>query len=311
MTDFDLLAIGEPLIELVRLPQSEAMGEDAGRLYRSGVGGDALNALVAAARQGARTGLISTVGDDLFGRQILDFCRSEGIDVSAVATDPLNPTGFLCIDPDPADRHFFYARAGSAACHIAADRLDAKMIASARALHVTGVSLAISAAMRGAVMRAVDIARNAGVLVSFDLNFRPALWSAENALAAVDDMLPLVDIVFPSEDEVGMLTGLTDPAEMLARFRSGGARLAILKRGERGAIVSSDAGVTEVPAVPVDAVDSSGAGDSFAGAFLAHYLHGADPGEAAERAAEVAAATVTGLGATDAIPRSDVPPGPR
>ena len=157
--------------------------------------------------------------------------------------------------------------------------------------------------MRAAALHAAVIARAAGVTVSFDLNFRPALWSAAAALEAIDAMLPLADIVLPSLDEAEALTGLTDEAAILDRFGRGRARIVILKCGADGARLATDGGVSVIPAHPVVAVDSSGAGDSFAGAFLAHYLETGDPLLAAEAAARVAAATVTGWGATDSIPR--------
>ena len=299
----DILALGEPLVEMVRLPADPEDPAAGRRLYRAGVGGDVLNALVAAARQGAATGLISALGEDAFGREILEFCRAEGIETGAVAVDPRHPTGFVWIDPDPVERRFSYARAGSAASRLGPGDVPEEIIAAARVLHLSGVSLAISDSMRAAALHAARIARAAGVTVSFDLNFRPALWSAAAALEAIDAMLPLADIVLPSLDEAEALTGLSDEAAILDRFGRDRARIVILKCGADGARLATDGGVSVIPAHPVVAVDSSGAGDSFAGAFLAHYLETGDPLRAAEAAARVAAATVTGWGATDSIPR--------
>lgn len=303
MTEPDIVALGEPLIEMIKQPSEAGQNAIGQAVYRSGVGGDALNALVAAARQGARTGMISAVGDDMFGHEIVAFCQVEGIDARGVKTDANHPTGLVYIDPDPVERRFFYARQGSAASHMGPDDLPEALIAQANALHVTGVSLAISQTMRSAAFRAAEIARSNGTLVSFDLNFREKLWDATEALPVIEKFLALADIVLPSEDEAATLTGLSMASDMLRHFGRYGARLVILKRGAAGAVLFDGIEETEIPATSVKAVDSSGAGDSFGGAFLAHYLETGDPRVAARHAADAAAATVTGWGATASIPR--------
>lgn len=303
MKDVDIIALGEPLVEMIRQPLDDDAQAVGSGLYRSCIGGDALNALVAASRQGARTALISAVGQDMFGDEILAFCQSERIGTHAVRVDPTHPTGLVYIDPDPVERRFFYARKGSAASHIAPDDVPVDLIGRARVLHVTGVSLAVSQTMRSAAFQAAEHARAQGTLVSFDLNFRERLWPVAEARPVIEAFLELADIVLPSEDEVMRLAALTDTSEMLNHFSRHGARLVILKRGAEGALLFDGTTTTSVPAVPVDAVDSTGAGDAFAGSFLTHYLETGDPGVAARRAAEVAAATVTGWGATPAIPR--------
>lgn len=299
MADIDILSLGEPLIEMVRQPGPT----DAPATYQSAVGGDALNALVAAARQGGRTGLITAVGDDPFGEEILAFCHAEGIDTSAVPVRGQDPTGVCFIHPDPQARRFSYARRGSAASHFAAADLPETMIARARVLHVTAVSQAISPTMRDAARRAAEIARAHGTLVSYDLNLRLNLWSLDEARACIADFLPLADIVLPSDDEARVLTELADTDAVLDHFAQHGAQVVVLKRGEQGvAVAQAGQPRAHIPAVPVDAVDSSGAGDSFAGAFLTYLLETGDVGEAARRAVRVAAATVAGFGATGSIP---------
>lgn len=303
MSGIDIVALGEPLVEMVQQPSDDAASQIGQRLFQSGVGGDVLNAMVAAARQGARTGLISGVGDDPFGKDIVDFCKSEDIAVDAVRVDPSHPTGLVYIDPDPTERRFHYARRGSAASHVGPDELPADLIAQARVLHLTGVSLAISESMRSAAYRAVDIAKAHGTLVSFDPNYRSKLWTVDVAQRVMEDLLPLVDIVLPSEDEAITLTGLLPVPDILRHYGRHGARVVILKRGALGAVLATGDITVVFPAIPVVAVDSTGAGDSFAGSFLAHYLETDDPVKAARSATEVAAATVTGWGATQAIPR--------
>jgi 2-dehydro-3-deoxygluconokinase len=301
MKQIDILAIGEPLIEMIRRD-----GVTHGpATYTSDVGGDVLNALVAAARQGASTGLISAVGDDPFGQHIKAFCATEGIDTSMLKVSPEHSTGLCFIDPDPSDRNFTYVRRGSAASSYGADALQHDMIAKAQALHVTGVSQAIGCTMRRAVRVAAEIAKANGTLVSYDLNLRLKLWPLEEARGCIDDFLPFADIVLPSEDEAKLLLGSDSIDAILDYFAQHDAEIIVLKRAKRGVIVRTANKQVAIEAPTVKAVDSSGAGDSFAGSFLAYLLETNDPIEAARRAVRVAAITVTGHGATPAIPRRE------
>lgn len=295
----DILGIGEPLIEMVKLPQAI----DGRPAYVQGFGGDTSTAIVAAARQGAKTGYLTALGDDMFGEAIRALWTREDIDHTHVLTREGDPTGVCFIDPDPAGRRFTYARRGSAASFYSPADLPEDAIAAAKVLHLSGVTLAISPTMRAAALRACDIARASGTLVSLDLNHRPRLWSddlAREVLASVP-----ADIVFPSDDEAETLLGLTNSDAVLDHYLERGARIVALKRGAEGAIIATSDTRQHIPATPATPVDSAGAGDSFAGAFLAYWLETADPRLAATRAAKVAAGTVSGLGAVEPIPRRE------
>lgn len=298
MTTAQILALGEPLIEMVRLTDQI----DGRPAYRQSVGGDTLNALVAAARQGGATGYLSAVGSDPFGEDILALCDHEGIDRSNILVRPEDPTGVNFIHPHPAGRRFFYARRGSAASHYSVSDLPQDAIANARILHVSAVSLAISPEMRRAVLQAAKLAKDSETLVSFDLNLRLNLWSLDTARQTIEAFLPLADIVLPSDDEANTLLGTCDPKAQIAHFQRHGARYVLLKRGRQGAVLATSVDQFEIRAPQADAVDSTGAGDSFAGAFLAYLLETGNETEAARRAAIVAAGTVSGYGAIEAIP---------
>ena len=172
-------------------------------------------------------------------------------------------------------------------------------------LHSSGLSQAISPTMRAAVLRAAEIARDAGTLVSFDTNLRLNLWSLEEAKAAAAEILPLADIVFPSDDEAEKLTGLSDPDAILDHYLGHGARIVALKRGDKGAMIATPDARHAIPPAAATPVDSTGAGDSYAGAFLAYYLETGDAARAGRLAAKVAAGTVSGFGAIAPIPRRD------
>lgn len=301
MSGQDILALGEPLIEMVRCDGKP----DGPASYKSDVGGDALNALVAAARQGARTGLLSAVGDDPFGSHIRNFCMNERIETSNIKEFSQVSTGVCFIHPDPEARHFTYARQGSAASCYSVEDLPLDAIAKSKILHITGVTQAISPSMREAAFKAAQTARANGTLVSYDLNLRLKLWSLGEARACISDFLPLASIVLPSDDEAETLIGTRNTDEILEYFSQYGADFVCLKRAARGVILRTQQAQIAIGAPTVEAIDSSGAGDSFAGAFLAYLLETNDPKEAATRAAHVAAKTVMGHGATAAIPSRD------
>ena len=299
----DVLALGEALIEFVRLPEP-IEGRPA---YRQGFGGDTSNAIIAAARQGAATGYITAIGGDPFGEALMQLWSDEGVGTTTVQTRPQDPTGVYFVMPHGVERHFSYARRGSAASLFGAQDLPEQAIRDARILHVSALSQAISPSMRAAVRRACEIAREAGTLVSYDTNLRLNLWTLDQARTAIFDLLPLADIVLPSDDEATQLIGTDDSDTVLDQFGAHGASHVILKRGAQGPILRSG-GTDRSFSVPrVEAIDSTGAGDSFAGAWLAYFLETGDPDRAAELAIQVAAGTVSGLGAVDPIPhRADI-----
>ncbi|MEM6593501.1 MAG: sugar kinase [Pseudomonadota bacterium] len=294
----DILALGEALIEFVKVDLDEA-----GRpLYRQGFGGDTSNAIIAAARQGARTGYLTAVGGDPFGDLLLGLWQAEGVSTSSVEVRAQDPTGSYFVIPDPAGRQFSYARRGSAASLYGPDDLDEAAIAAAKVLHVSALSQAISPNMRAAVTRAAEIARTSGTLVSYDTNLRLNLWTLEEARATIEAFLPLADIVLPSDDEAATLTGETGEAAILDYFGAHDPKVLLLKRGAKGPLLRTGGQQQSFEVPVVKAIDSTGAGDSFAGGFLAYYFETGDAAEATRRAMKVAAGTVSGYGAVDPIP---------
>lgn len=295
----EILGIGEQLIEMVRVPQ-EIGGRPA---FVQSFGGDTSTVMIAAARQGGRTGYLTGISDDMFGDAFRKLWAEEGVDVSFSPIRKGDPTGICFIDPDPSGRKFSYARRGSASSLYGPGDLPEDVVRSAKILHLSGITLAISDTMRAAALKAVEIIGDGGGMVSLDLNYRPALWrSPEAAKEVIMSVAAQAGIVFPSDDEAKMLFSTDDPDEIASIFLEGGAGIVAIKRGEKGAYVATPDRRFEVPPVPTTPVDSAGAGDSFAGAFLAWYLETGEVETAAQRAAEVAAGTVSGLGAVGPIP---------
>ena len=294
----DILCLGEPLVEFVRQQDGT---------YKHGFGGDTSNAAIAAARQGASVGYLTALGQDRFGDAVMDLWGSEGIETSAVRRNPDAPTGIYFVDPDPEGRFFTYYRAGSAASLYGPEDLDEAMLRAAKVLHLSGITLAVSQPLRDAAFRAAEIVRDAGGTISLDTNLRLKLWSAEEARRITDRAMALAGIAITSIDDSAHLTGLTDPDGIIAHYQALGPLIVAVTKGAEGVRLGVADQRHDIPPAPADPVDSTGAGDSFSGAFLAYWLETSDPAEAARRATRIAAGTVSGLGAVAPIPsRADI-----
>jgi 2-dehydro-3-deoxygluconokinase len=296
----DLVCLGEAMVEFNQW-------RDEPTRYSAGFGGDTSNCAIAAARIGAKSGYITQLGDDVFGQQLLALWRDEGVDSAGVRVVPDTETGVYFVTHGPQGHAFTYRRRNSAASRMSAG--DAAFMpclqqtTRARTLHVSGISQAISSSARDAVFAAIALARGHGVRVSYDLNFRPRLWSVEAARPVVERTVAMCDIFLPSVDESALLAGTRTPQEALQWAHGLGAPTVLLKLGAEGCWVSQRGGpVTQLPPHRVQPVDATGAGDCFAGCLLARLAAGDDLVTAA-RAANVAAALSTlGFGAVAPLP---------
>lgn len=297
MTALDILAIGEPLYELA---EATIGGE---RVYRPGFGGDVSNVAIAAARQGAGVGLFSHVGDDAFGRALLALWDREGVDRSTVRAPRDTKTGLYFISYGPEGHEFSYLRAGSAASLVTPADLPLDRIGQARLIHVSGISQAISDKAADSVFAAIAHARTEGRLVSYDTNFRPALWPLDRARAVIHAAIAGADIARPGLDDARRLTGLQSPDEIADFYLRLGCRIVAMTLGADGVLVATAGERRTIPARRVEAVDATGAGDCFGGAFLAEWLRHGDPFRAANYANAAAALKTLGQGAVAPIPR--------
>ncbi|TDG04745.1 sugar kinase [Paraburkholderia guartelaensis] len=295
-----VLAYGEAMVEFNQASKDRPE-------YLQGFGGDTSNFAIAAARQGARTGFVSAVGDDHFGRLLIDLWTREGVDTSTVRVDASAPTGVYFVSHGPSGHAFDYLRKGSAASRYTPRDLPLDIIAAARVLHLSGISVAISDSACDAALAALEHARANGVRVSFDTNLRLKLWPLARARAVMNEVLRLTDICLPSWDDVAVLTSLEDRDAIVDYLLARGARVVALKLGKDGAYVATPDERRVVPGHVVAAVDATGAGDCFGGAFVARLAAGDDPFAAARYANAAAALSTLGFGAVAPIPyREDV-----
>ncbi len=294
-----ILALGEPMIEFNQTIPGQ-------RDYLQGFGGDTSNAIVAAARQGAACGYITRLGDDDFGRMFLDLWRVEGVDSSGVGIDGQAHTAVYFVTHGKTGHSFSYLRSGSAASRMRPEHLPAELIRSARYLHVSGICQAISQDARDSVQAAIALARQAGVKVSFDTNLRLKLWPLETARQVISDTIALTDVLLPSLDDLQTVSGLEAPDAILDWCFAHGANHVVLKLGREGCIAATGQERTKIPGHQVNAVDATGAGDCFDGAFLARLDAGDDLLAAARYANAAAALTTTGFGAVAPLPRREL-----
>jgi len=289
----DIVAIGEPLYELNQQPDGR---------FLAGFGGDTLNVAIAASRLGASAAYITRLGRDMFGDALLDLMIRERIDISAVARDADAPTGLYFVTHGPDGHVFTYRRAGSAASLMSAGDLKPGLFDSARYLHASGISQAISRSAAEAVSAAIDRAREAGVAVSYDTNYRPRLWRAADAWPVIRDAARRATILKTSAEDCAALIGISDPHEIAHHFLGLGSETVVVTLGRDGVFLAAADSSAPVAGYPVAAVDASGAGDAFTGALLAE-LAGGRPIEQAVRFANAAAAlSTTGYGAIAPLP---------
>jgi 2-dehydro-3-deoxygluconokinase len=293
---FDVVALGEAMVEFNQGTPGEPM-------YRQGFGGDTSNAVIAASRQGARTAYLSRVGEDHFGRMLLDLWQAEGVDVGAVARDAQAPTGLYFVNHGPEGHAFSYLRAGSAASRMQPQTMDLSAVANTQWLHVSGISQAISASACDTVLAAIDAARAAGAKVSFDPNLRLSLWPLARARAVIGATIAMTDLFLPSMDEAVALVGTDDIPTVFAWCRAHGAQTVVLKAGKAGAWYAAPGAEPQLAASnPVRAVDATGAGDCFDGSLLARLAAGDALADAVRYANASAALSTLGHGAVAPIP---------
>jgi 2-dehydro-3-deoxygluconokinase len=297
----DLLCMGEPMLEFSQLP----VQPDGTQHYLEGHGGDTSNAAVAAARQGARVGYITALGNDMPGDSFMALWAREGVDASSVIRTDRWLTGVYFVTHDAQGHHFLHYRANSAASMYTAADLPETAIAAARMFYVSGISQGISTTAADAVFAAIDIARGNGVKVAYDTNYRPRLWPPARAAAVMHAAMTATDYALPGIEDVQTLTGLTDPDAMLDFYLRLGPKVVVLKMGESGAYLATPEHRVRIPKHEVQVIDATGAGDTFCGCFLAHILTGDAPEQAARYASVAAALKCTGYGAVAPIPRTE------
>lgn len=300
----DIVALGEAMVEF---NQAKGQQPDEVPLYLQGFGGDTSNAAIAAARAGARVAYLTRLGTDRWGDRLMDLWQRENVDTTRVLRDTQAPTGMYFVSHDAQGHHFSYARAGSAASRMQPQDLaqwrDA--IAQSQWLHLSGISLAISACACDTAFAAIQHARNVGTQVALDSNLRLSLWPLARAQACIQHAVSLCDLFLPSLEDMTALTGLTQAQDIIDWSHTHGAAQVVLKLGADGALASDGQTQRTVSGHTVQALDATGAGDCFAGNLLARLSAGDSLWDATTYANAAASLSVQGYGAVAPLPRRD------
>ncbi|KQT84060.1 sugar kinase [Aurantimonas sp. Leaf443] len=299
-----ILCIGECMVELKQAGQADLFGK--------GYAGDTFNAAYYARQflpASRKVDYLTAVGTDLVSREMLAFMEGAGVGTGFVRTVEDRIPGLYMIHLEKGERSFSYWRSASAAKALADDPAHlARAVGASDTIVFSGITLAILAP--DAVDRLLDAlsgARDAGKLVVFDPNIRPRLWDGRaRMLETISRGARAATLLMPSFDDETRHFGDASIAETIARYRGLGVAHVVVKDGEKGVTLAFEGKETRfVPAAPVArVVDTTSAGDSFNGAFLARYGEGEAPEAAAAFAANVAARVIQHHGAL--VPRESL-----
>ena len=251
---------------------------------------------------------LSRLGTDRWGDRLMDLWQRENVDTTAVVRDAQAPTGMYFVSHDAQGHHFSYARAGSAASRMQVQDVAqhwGEAIAQSQWLHLSGISLAISASACDAAFAAMRHARTAGTQVALDSNLRLSLWPLDRAQACMRHAVSLCDLFLPSMEDMTALTGLTQAQDIIGWSHAQGAAQVVLKLGADGALASDGHQQRLVPGHAVQAVDATGAGDCFAGNLLARLSCGQSLWDATAYANVAASLSVQGYGAVAPLPQRE------
>ncbi|MEU8001203.1 sugar kinase [Catellatospora sp. NPDC049111] len=298
------------MTDVLTLGETMAAFRMAGPLRLGGpahlsIAGSESTVAIGLARLGHRASWLGVTGADEPGELVRRSLRAEGVDIALARVDAQAPTGLILFEPRVGDlTRVVYHRTGSAGSRLTADDVHPAFTdgRTPRIVHVTGITCALGDGPYEAVRYAVGHARAAGSLVSLDVNHRTRLWSARQAAEALRPLLPSLDLIIASDDELAVLTDDPDP---VAAVLAAGVREVVVKHGAGGATSHGEHGTLHRPARRVPVVDTVGAGDAFVAGYLSGLLDGADATARLDRAVTVGAFAVATRGDWQGLPSRD------
>ncbi len=264
----EFLTFGELLIDFT--PSGELGGQ---KLFMQNAGGAVANVAVAMARFGVSSGYSGMVGNDAFGHYLKDVLNDKGVDTSGlIVSDIYNTTLAFVHLFSNGDRDFSFYRKPGADIMYSADMVDEDAIRKARVFHFGSLSLTDEPA-RSATMKMLQIAKDAGVVVSYDPNYRAPLWSDEKtAKKMMLEGMTYADILKISDNEIDFLFGEMSYEQAAQMLLSRGIKLVFITMGSEGAIYAHRAGIGKAAPFAAQAVDATGAGDCFTGGVLSQFM---------------------------------------
>lgn len=265
MKKYDITALGEILIDYTPMPNSKA----GMMVFEQNPGGAPANVLACAAKLGLKTAFIGKAGNDMQGVFLKNILSKANIETSGLIMDDnfFTTLAFVSLD-EQGDRAFTFARKPGADTQLTIEEINLALIEDSTIFHFGSLSLTDNPA-REATHFAVNRAKKSGAIISYDPNYRPLLWkSKENAIEKMTNVLDYVDVIKLSDEEVHLITGKEDLEKAAEFLINKGISIAAFTLGEKGAFVATKEGCAKVPSKKVAAIDTTGAGDAFWGAFL-------------------------------------------
>ena len=296
---------------LVGEPMGLFIAEETGALedinhFTMALAGAEFNVAVGLSRLGHRVGYYTKLGDDPFGKRIVKMMKAEGISTDLIQYSAQRPTGFMMKSKTfEGDPRIFYFRKNSAASTLSGEDIARLDFSRYDAIHMTGITPALSDSTREATALLAGKARERGMLFSFDPNLRPQLWPDQKTMADyMKEMAGKCDIYFPGINEAKIILGLEEPEAIARACLDLGSKAVVVKLGGRGAYYAAANGeAAYVPGYRVEkVVDTVGAGDGFAVGVLSALGEGLPLREAVLRGNAVGAIQVTCVGDNDGLP---------
>lgn len=286
----DVICLGETMamvapVDAVPLADSES--------FRVLVGGAESTVAMYLAELGYRTAWVSALGDDPLATRILRALGSQGVDLSFVRLVPSAPTGAYFKDPGGQQTTVHYYRKGSAASGMGPDLLESLPLTTAKLVHTTGITPALSASCSDLMSVLCDRVQDTGTKLSFDVNYRPGLWSVEEAGPVLLSLARRADYVLVGRDEAEVLWQTSDARSVHDLVQPRGKL--VVKDGAEGATEFSGGEEVFVPAAKVEVVEVVGAGDAFAAGYLAAQLQGRPAEEALRGGHRLASRTLRSM----------------
>jgi 5-dehydro-2-deoxygluconokinase len=302
MTPFDLITMGRVGVDLY--PEQIGVHLADVRTFAKSLGGSATNVAVAAARLGARSAVVTKVGDDPFGPYVRNALRGFGVDPRYVGTHPTlrTPVVFCEIFPPDDFPLLFYREPTAPDMTLTVDELDLDAIRAARVFWTTGTGLSAEPS-RSATLAALAARDGVDGLTVHDLDHRPMFWADESEAGVwARKALKHANVAVGNRDEVAVAVGTRDPHDASAALLELGVDVAIVKQGPAGVLVRTADGVVEVPPFEVEVVNGLGAGDAFGGALVYALLQAWEPEHAVRLANAAGAYVAARLACADEMP---------
>lgn len=266
---YDVIALGELLVDFTESGESE----NGMKLFEQNPGGAPANLLTAVSHMGYKTAMIGKIGSDMHGAFLKQTLEREGICTDYIIEDDtvFTTLAFVAINSG-GERQFSFARKPGADTCLSVQELKPSALLNCRIFHFGSLSMTDEPA-RTATIEAVKTAKEAGALISFDPNYRASLWKKEtDAAEAIRSVLLYVDMMKLSDEESFLVTGEGDCQRAAGELLKKGPKLVAVTLGSKGVYLADRERGEHIAAFPAEAVDTTGAGDSFWGGFLSKYL---------------------------------------